>query len=532
MSSSCAEARTLLPAAPLEALDRDEQAFLTEHLASCETCRERSRVFAGAFAAVPRFAAGPAPAADPLWDRICQAIDVPAETAGPAAPVVTIALVCCFCRDGVARAEAAYCASCLAPHHTECFKAHGRCSAFGCEETRTVRPHAEPASPRRVLRVAAGVLLVAGIAGAAALTTNVVAERRHAAELQELEARHKAELSELIPKIEAELKATEFAHIEVRGLPGPELEKRIEELYARIKRLIDTQDIEQLAQPFQELDQLMTEYEKPGVEKSPGKLERWMKSLDEWKEVRLAIQLQIYLNQGNQGLKALVTASKAIRYAEGLEAYTELQKVVARMRGEEREEFHRNADAIAVRAEKVMNELLLSTIKLQLDLTGDYGETLTGRWPRKDLEIPDGSEWRTSRSGDEIVLAIEAGTKTPARLTMPVPAAKLLLAALEKRIGEETASGDATHVPSMDTRIYTGVYTQANGELTLENLSGDMGKGWDEKGTESRILFTLTDTPRSFSPLMVRMNVSAARELARQLRWVVDTVIITPVKPK
>ncbi len=95
---------------------------------------------------------------------------------GPAAGALqlSIALFCSFCHDSVARAEACYCASCLAPHHEECFRTHGRCSAMGCEETQTVRPRLEEprpvATPRRFGRYGLGVALVAlgGLGGAVA----------------------------------------------------------------------------------------------------------------------------------------------------------------------------------------------------------------------------------------------------------------------------------------------------------------------------------------------------------------------------
>ncbi|MEZ6186019.1 MAG: hypothetical protein R3F62_13540 [Planctomycetota bacterium] len=51
---------------------------------------------------------------------------------------------CAYCHDRLLRAEAAFCASCLAPHHADCFARHGRCSAPGCAETRLVHPHATP----------------------------------------------------------------------------------------------------------------------------------------------------------------------------------------------------------------------------------------------------------------------------------------------------------------------------------------------------------------------------------------------------
>lgn len=63
------------------------------------------------------------------------------EPPRPPEPATGLALGvrCTFCHDALSRAEAVYCASCLAPHHAGCFGEHGRCSAPGCAETASVR---------------------------------------------------------------------------------------------------------------------------------------------------------------------------------------------------------------------------------------------------------------------------------------------------------------------------------------------------------------------------------------------------------
>jgi hypothetical protein len=85
-----------------------------------------------------------------------------------------VRLTCGYCHDRLERGQASYCASCLAPHHAECFAEHGMCVIPGCEETALVR--AGGASPRPVRRRALLLpgLVLAGLAGVAAYQAGVV----------------------------------------------------------------------------------------------------------------------------------------------------------------------------------------------------------------------------------------------------------------------------------------------------------------------------------------------------------------------
>ena len=68
--------------------------------------------------------------------------------ANDAAPRVSLS--CTYCHDGLRTSggqAVAYCASCLAPHHLDCFEDHARCSAPGCAETRWVQPQSSGGAP-------------------------------------------------------------------------------------------------------------------------------------------------------------------------------------------------------------------------------------------------------------------------------------------------------------------------------------------------------------------------------------------------
>jgi hypothetical protein len=96
-----------------------------------------------------------------------------------------VVLKCTCCKDALGQREAVYCALCLAPHHHDCQRAHGRCAAMGCACTVTIRPRSAsarqralqpriPPAPRAslvTLPAFLGILL--GVAGLAASATAV-----------------------------------------------------------------------------------------------------------------------------------------------------------------------------------------------------------------------------------------------------------------------------------------------------------------------------------------------------------------------
>jgi hypothetical protein len=139
MSTSCHEATALLLERSLDDLADEDAGRLDAHLASCADCRELAPSVDRGLEDWATVSTKPAPAGS--WERLRAGLgdEAPAQAA-------RVVLVCTFCHGPLARAEAAYCASCLAPSHVDCFLTHGRCPAPGCEETEIVRPRA-PAQP-------------------------------------------------------------------------------------------------------------------------------------------------------------------------------------------------------------------------------------------------------------------------------------------------------------------------------------------------------------------------------------------------
>lgn len=174
--TACDELRPLLDLAPLGLLDEGERTTHDAHLAACGPCRRDAEALAAVHAAdrddverevlpmtaslhdLPVFekkaTAAPGPGVDPA--RV--------EAVGR-----LISLSCSFCRGRTTREEIVFCASCVAPHHAECFATHGRCALPGCEERSTVRPHVgAPSPPRRRGRLLAFAFVACTGLGAAA----------------------------------------------------------------------------------------------------------------------------------------------------------------------------------------------------------------------------------------------------------------------------------------------------------------------------------------------------------------------------
>lgn len=151
------------------------------HLSGCEPCRRRVERLE-ALLAFPRSAEPPPAVLAAVLqgierDTVATAADAPA----PVAPSpIRVGLACTWCHGQTARDEAAFCATCLAAHHQDCFEKHGRCSAPGCAETRFVRAQLPGARPIRRSRRAIVPLLVAASFGCA----SVVMVRQYVQTLQ------------------------------------------------------------------------------------------------------------------------------------------------------------------------------------------------------------------------------------------------------------------------------------------------------------------------------------------------------------
>jgi hypothetical protein len=233
---NCTEIRALLAFRPLDALDEEELSPVDEHLEACAPCRDEARSIEAAFDELRATeAAEPLPAA--VWTGIVKGIEAPVEAPAPAstpAADVAISLSCPFCHDTLSRAEAVYCASCLAPHHGECWRQHGRCSAFGCEETQIVRPKGVPeialAPRKRSRRIRYGAPLLFLVVGGGVAAYTVRLNQRRAAELEAISLEAGADYDRF--RAEKEL-------AEVEAARRREMQDQIDNLTARKNRTED-----------------------------------------------------------------------------------------------------------------------------------------------------------------------------------------------------------------------------------------------------------------------------------------------------
>ncbi|HZU98963.1 MAG TPA: hypothetical protein VFF73_19805 [Planctomycetota bacterium] len=134
------------------------------------------------------------------------------------------------------------------------------------------------------------------------------------------------------------------------------MEAKIKDIFDKIEALMQNKEIDKLAPLFDELTKLMVDYKKNAPERVEQNLKRWEKRLDEWKEIRLSIQLNVDITKGNNYLRAMVKAKQAEKYDQVQELFGEVKGLCESMRKEDREEFTRNADAIYLRAKGLSDE--------------------------------------------------------------------------------------------------------------------------------------------------------------------------------
>jgi hypothetical protein len=134
-ASPCADGRAALVAAPLDLLEAEAAEDHAKHLESCPACAGWTAPLEDAMTAAPRTLPAPEKTKQRLEERLA-----PADVASAAELGIRVAVSCCYCHDRLQRDQAAFCAACLAPHHPDCFQAHGRCATPGCAGVDMVRP--------------------------------------------------------------------------------------------------------------------------------------------------------------------------------------------------------------------------------------------------------------------------------------------------------------------------------------------------------------------------------------------------------
>ena len=128
MSLNCPPTELLLRLRDPELFDDPQEA--AEVAARAEGCPDCQSALSGLEAALeaPPLPFDPADLLAELRSKLAER-----SASAPEPSEIGVRLLCGYCHDGLQSDEALYCASCLTPHHSECYAEHGRCVAVGCE---------------------------------------------------------------------------------------------------------------------------------------------------------------------------------------------------------------------------------------------------------------------------------------------------------------------------------------------------------------------------------------------------------------
>jgi hypothetical protein len=131
--------------------------------------------------------------------------------------------------------------------------------------------------------------------------------------------------------------------------PDPEkLEKDIDALYAKIENSIDKSDYDKLLGYFKQLNGLMDQYAKSGKKIDP---KRFPQSA-EFKEIAVALQLQVYVNEGNRILKEMAEDLKKNYNGKAIRAFEKKMKpLLAKMGDHKDETYTRHSEALFFKAQ-------------------------------------------------------------------------------------------------------------------------------------------------------------------------------------
>lgn len=178
------------------------------------------------------------------------------------------------------------------------------------------------------------------------------------------------------------------------------LGERAEQLMREINRFSERQEVDELVSRFAALRELMNE--PGGVDAAREAMKRWRQRLLPFGEVVLSLELQLHISAGNQHLRAMADAITGDRYPDALRSFKALQGVVDDLRAQEREVYHRNADALLLRgkaladrarrlqafATRYPNRVAATLIPTKGDLQGPAA-LVEGRVVRVGGRLPD-----------------------------------------------------------------------------------------------------------------------------------------------
>lgn len=132
-----------------------------------------------------------------------------------------------------------------------------------------------------------------------------------------------------------------------------QLEIQIEKLFKELEALAKRNDREGMSLKFQDLRALMNEYGSEGSDLAKEKLARWKQDLIKYGDLYLSIQLQIYIQEGNQHLKAMARDLEQEEWDLALQRFEDIKELKEQMIGEDRDVFRRYAKTLFVRGQSL-----------------------------------------------------------------------------------------------------------------------------------------------------------------------------------
>lgn len=150
-----------------------------------------------------------------------------------------------------------------------------------------------------------------------------------------------------------------------------ELTARVDDLLKEVVQLAEGRAVEELIVKFTELRQLMSAEGPLGTEVVRERLAAWRERLQDLGEVRLSLQLQMQISEGNHLLRAMADAIREDRFADAAASFQRIEALAETMRTEEREVFHRNAEALYLRGKALFDrsQRLERAARLELRVT-------------------------------------------------------------------------------------------------------------------------------------------------------------------
>lgn len=295
---NCQNTKNSITVKNVDLLSEQEESELNNHLKDCPPCQSHSALLNEAYQVLERSDKEPS-SLGAIWEGIQTDIKngekyPPLFAEKPAGNNLVIALSCSYCHGPLPRTEACYCASCLSPHHDDCFKTHGRCTSMGCEETHTVKPQLNQAPKPKVARKRSYVGLIGLAIGAPILAVGLTAGfginryqaakeealRAQALEQEQAALRHAQEKKQAEAATAAEIAKSKSTKIKGLARKWP---KKISQTPVRAQRKID---IEVLDMDLNEAVQLIADKVNCNILVEPGINEKITIKLREipWKQ--------------------------------------------------------------------------------------------------------------------------------------------------------------------------------------------------------------------------------------------------------